>query len=155
MEFWDEVYKKISDAASYTAKETGKMTEIAKIKFNILKEKGKLEDAYKAMGELYYSQMKFSEYDEKKISLAYDKIEKSIVEIERLNALLNTLSNTVVCPWCGQKLEKGTFYCSKCGTKLEEAETKAESETVPENTEETSAEAENEIVQNINNEETK
>jgi hypothetical protein len=120
MEFWDEVYKKISDAANYTAKETGKMTEIAKVKFNLLREKGKLDDAYKAMGEIYYKQMKTSEYDDKQITAAYDKIEKSVVEIERLNTLLNALSNTTVCSGCGKKVEKGTPFCSQCGTKIEE-----------------------------------
>ena len=71
-------------------------------------------------------QMKNSEFDEKKISLAYDKIEKSIVEIERLNKLYNELSNSVVCPSCEERYEKGTAYCSKCGTKLEEKQEDAE-----------------------------
>ena len=30
MEIWDEIYKKVSNAASFTAKETGKLTELAK-----------------------------------------------------------------------------------------------------------------------------
>lgn len=136
MEFWDEVYKKITDAANYTAKETGKMTEIAKVKFNILREKSKLDDAYKAMGETYYNQMKTSEYDDKQITVAYDKIEKSIVEIERLNTLLNALSNTTVCSGCGKKVEKGTPFCSQCGTKIEDTAEQAAEETVEENTEE-------------------
>ncbi|MBR5314904.1 MAG: zinc-ribbon domain-containing protein [Clostridia bacterium] len=130
MEFWDEVYKKISDAANFTAKETGKMTEMAKVKFNILREKSKLDDAYKEMGEIYYTQMKTSEYDDKKITVAYDKIEKSIVEIERLTTLLGALSNTTVCSGCGKKVEKGTPFCSQCGTKIEEdSEDKTEENT--------------------------
>ena len=74
MDFWDDVYKKVSNAANYTAKETGRLSELAKVKYNLMKEKAKLEDAYKEMGELYYNQMKNSEYDDKKIALAYEKI---------------------------------------------------------------------------------
>ena len=126
MEFFDKVYKKITGAASRTAKEGEKLTGIAKVKFNLAYEKMYLEEAYQEMGKLYYMQMKNSEIDEKKISLAYDKIEKSIVEIERLNNLYNELSNSVVCPSCEARYEKGTAFCSKCGTKLEEKKEDAE-----------------------------
>ena len=126
MEFFDEIYKKLTGAASYTAKEGEKLTGLAKVKFNLVREKTALDEAYKEMGMLYYSQMKNSELDEKKISLAYDKIEKSIVEIERLNNLYSELSNTVICPACNEKLEKGVAFCAKCGAKLEEKQEDAE-----------------------------
>ena len=117
MEFWDEIYKKVSSAASYTAKETEKYTELAKIKFNLMREKSRLEDAFKNMGELYYNQMKTSDTDEKKISLAYDRIEKSIIEIERLNLMLDALSDTKTCSECGVRLDKEMEFCHKCGSK--------------------------------------
>ena len=119
MEFWDEVYKKVSSAASYTAKETEKYTELAKIKFNLMREKSRLEDAYKNMGEIYYNQMKTSDTDEKKLSLAYDKIEKSVIEIERLNLMLDAINNSRVCSECGVRLDKTMEFCHKCGAKQE------------------------------------
>ncbi len=125
MEFWDEVYKKVSSAASYTAKETGRVTELAKVKFNLMREKSRLEDSYKELGEIYYKQMKDGELNEKEASLAYDKIEKSIEEIERINAQITVLSNTKVCCVCGTKIEKDMEYCFKCGaeqTKKENTE---------------------------------
>lgn len=118
MEFWDEVYKKVSDAANYTAKETGRLSGLAKVKFNLMREKAKLEDAYKFMGETYYKQMKKGEFDEKKLALAYDKIEKHIVEIERLETEVNVINNTKVCSGCGEKLDDEMLFCPKCGTKL-------------------------------------
>ena len=117
MEFWDEIYKKVSDAASYTAKETGRLSGIAKVKFNLMKEKAKLEDAFKAMGEIYYKQIKKGEYDDKKIALAYDKIEKHIIEIERLETEINVINNTKVCSGCGEKLDEEMVFCPKCGVK--------------------------------------
>ncbi len=136
MDFWDDVYKKVSNAANYTAKETGRLSELAKVKYNLMKEKAKLEDAYKEMGELYYNQMKNSEYDDKKIALAYDKIEKSISEIERLNAQTNVINNTKVCPKCGEKLTKEMSYCPKCGEELKVEEEEAPEAESEEKTEE-------------------
>ncbi len=129
MDFWDDVYKKVSDAANYTAKETGRLSELAKVKYNLMREKAKLEDAYKEMGELYYNQMKNSEYDDKKIALAYDKIEKSITEIERLNTQTNVINNTKVCQKCGEKLTKEMLYCPKCGEAFEAEQEEAEEVT--------------------------
>lgn len=126
MEIWDEIYKKVSSAANYTAKETGKLTELAKAKYNLMLENIVLEDAYKEMGELYYKQMKNSEFDEKKISLAYDNIEKSMVEIERLKTQINILSNITVCEGCGKKLDKEMVFCPICGKKIEKAEAEIE-----------------------------
>ena len=136
MDFWDDVYKKVSNAANYTAKETGRLSELAKVKYNLMKEKAKLEDAYKEMGELYYNQMKNSEYDDKKIALAYDKIEKSISEIERLNTQTNVINNTKVCPKCGEKLTKEMSYCPKCGEELKVEEEEAPEAESEEKTEE-------------------
>lgn len=137
MEFWDEICKKVSTAASYTAKETEKLTGLAKVKYNLMREKAKLEDSYKNLGEIYYKQMKESDIDEKKIALAYDKIEKSLVEIERLQTEINVLNNIKVCDKCGEKLNKEMVYCPKCGTKLnEEAEEVCSDETCAEDKDE-------------------
>ena len=122
MEFWDEIYKKMTDVADYTVKETGKLTESAKLRFNLMREKNRLEDAYKNMGELYYKQMKAGEFDEGKISLAYDKIEKSIVEIERLEDLISLIGNVKNCSNCGEKLTKDMAFCPACGAKQEDKE---------------------------------
>jgi len=130
MEFWDGVYKKASEAANYTAKETERLAEIAKIKFNLMREKCRLEEAYKVLGEVYYLQMKSGEVDENAISIAYDKIEKSIVETARLNDLLSSFKTTKFCCECGTKIDKEMVYCPKCGTKqFEDVEEEVSSET--------------------------
>ncbi len=128
MEFWDEVYKKVSDAASYTAKETGKLTELAKAKYALMREKSRLEDAYEEMGKLYYSQMKNADIEENELSIAYDKIEKSIEEIERIKTQINVINSTVVCDGCGEKLDKDMAFCHKCGKKLKKDDEQDQSE---------------------------
>ena len=115
MDFFDEMYKKVSDVASYTAKEAEKLTGVAKLKYSLMREKSKLEDSFKEMGELYYSQMKYSELDEKKLSIAYDKIEKNKVEIDRLTGLICELTDTKICAFCENKLSKDMAFCPRCG----------------------------------------
>jgi hypothetical protein len=119
MDFWDDVYKKVSDAANYTAKETGKLTETAKLRFNLMREKSRLEEAYKAIGEICYKQFKSGESDEHVLAKAYDKVEASIVEIERINTQINDLKNTKECVSCEYKLDKEMVFCPKCGAKQE------------------------------------
>ena len=63
--------------------------------------------------------MKTSDTDEKKISLAYDRIEKSMIEIERLNLMLDAINNSKVCSGCGVRLDKTMEFCHKCGAKQE------------------------------------
>ena len=106
MEFWDEIYKKMTTAADYTAKETTKLTEMAKLKYNLMREKSKLEEAYKKLGELYYAQMKDNNLDEHKLSMAFDKIEKIKLEIERLEDAINLANNVKLCVECKAKIEK-------------------------------------------------
>lgn len=122
MDIFDEVYKKVTDAASYTAKETEKLTEKAKLKYNLMREKNKLDDAYKALGEIYYNQLKNSETDENKTASAYDKIEKSISEIERLKFEIALISNTKCCVACGEKLGKEMVFCPYCGVDQNKAD---------------------------------
>ena len=120
MEFWDEIYKKMTTAADYTAKETTKLTEIAKLKYNLMREKSKLEEAYKSLGELYYEQMKENNLDEHKLSMAFDKIEKIKLELERLEEAINLANNVKLCTECKAKIEKDMQYCPKCGAKQPE-----------------------------------
>ena len=141
MEFFDDLYKKLSVAANQTAKETTRLSGLAKVKFNLMKEKSKLEDAYKALGEAYYKQLKNNEVDEKATAAAYDKIEKCFVEIEKYRTEINVMSNIKTCTACGEKVDKEMLFCPKCGAKqeipaeAEEAEETVETEETTENKE--------------------
>lgn len=131
MEFFDELYKKLTIAANQTAKETTRLSGLAKVKFNLMKEKSKLEDAYKALGEVYYKQLKNGEVDEKATAAAYDKIEKCFVEIEKYQTEINLMSNVKICTACGEKVDKEMAFCPKCGAKQEVvSEEEKEEETV-------------------------
>ena len=141
MDFFDDLYKKLTVAANQTAKETTRLSGLAKVKFNLMKEKSKLEDAYKVLGEVYYKQLKNGEVDEKATAAAYDKIEKTFVEIEKYQTEINLMSNVKICTSCGEKVDKDMVYCPKCGAKQEvpveeeAAEETAETEVKAENKE--------------------
>ncbi len=122
MDFWDDLYKKMNSAVDYTAKETTKLTEIAKLKYNLMREKSNLDEAYKNLGKIYYAQMKDGDLDEHKLSLAYDKIEKSKQEIEKIEAAINVAKNIKICSECKAKIEKEMLFCPKCGAKQQQEE---------------------------------
>ncbi len=122
MDFWDDVYKKMATAAEYTAKETTKLTEMAKLKYNLMREKSNLEEAYKNLGKVYYTQMKDGDLDEHKLSVAYDKIEKAKAEIEKIEEAINIAKNIKLCHECKAKIEKEMLFCPKCGAKQEQEE---------------------------------
>ena len=120
MEFWDSLYETVKNAASVTAKKAGEFSDVAKIKFELMREKAKLEDAYKHLGELYYNQIKSCNFDDSKIALAYDKIEKSVIEIERLTKLVANKDALTKQSNCHQNTDKNTSVCPKCGKRLSE-----------------------------------
>ena len=120
MDFWDDVYKKMATAADYTAKETTKLTEIAKLKYSLMREKSNLEEAYKSLGKLYYTQMKDGDLDEHKFSVAFDKIEKCNIEIKRIEEEICIAKNIKLCVECRAKIENDMSFCPRCGAKQEE-----------------------------------
>ena len=117
MDFFDEVYKKLTDTASNTMSNTERLTEKAKLKINLMREKSRLEESYKKLGELYYRQIKNGDVSDKRIALAYDRIEKSMIIIDDLNLKINAVTNSKICASCGEKLDRDMQFCHKCGAK--------------------------------------
>ena len=118
MDFWDNVYEKVTNAASITAKKASELSDAAKLKYNLMREKAKLEDAYKELGELYYKQMKNCDYNDGKIALAYDKIEKSVIEIERLTNMIKNADTKAEMSSSVQCGNNGVSVCPKCGKRV-------------------------------------
>ena len=128
MDFFDEVYKKLTDTANTTVSNTERLTERAKLKFSLMREKSKLEESFKKLGELYYRQIKNGDVSDKRIALAYDRIEKSMVVIDELNLKISAVSNSKICASCGERLDRDMQFCHKCGKKVDSEEETKEAE---------------------------
>lgn len=117
MEFWEDVYKKMTDAASYTAKETGRLTDMTKLRFNLMREKSKLEDIFCELGKLYYALNKNELIDDGLIEETLTMVDEKQAAIANIENQIKLLKNIRTCVNCGEQLDKDMEFCHKCGAK--------------------------------------
>lgn len=135
MSIWDDIAKGMSDAASYTAKKTGELTTLAKMKYALHSEESKLSECFEEIGKLYYAYQ--SEGTDYALELAALISEANVIKanIAEMKAEIAVMKNQTVCPKCGAKLETTMAFCPSCGAKQTE-DTAAGEDTTQENSEE-------------------
>ncbi len=117
MEIWSEIGKKLNSAADYTAKETEKLTGIAKITYKLSGCKTKLAGLYQELGKLKYAECRGQEAEEGAGEALVARIDELIAEIAQMETELAVLRNYKFCIACGTKLRGEMVYCPKCGAK--------------------------------------
>jgi len=116
MDIFDNIAKKLTDAADYTIKEAEKFTGTAKIKFAIMNKESSIDDLYLKIGQYYYDQIIDSSIDNSiPIQAACDEISQLQNELKALNDELASLKNYKICVECGTKIDREMAYCYKCG----------------------------------------
>ncbi|MBE6632034.1 MAG: zinc ribbon domain-containing protein [Ruminococcaceae bacterium] len=115
MELWDDISKTLSTVAETTVKGAEKLTDIAKLKYQIYVEENKLENVYQNMGKLYY--------EDPENNLPTLKLQRSIAgelieRIEKLKLILAEATNHFTCRSCGEKVGKDMYFCPRCGKKI-------------------------------------
>ena len=120
MEFWEDLSKKLSDAADYTVKETEKITAIAKIKYKLSAAKNKLDLLYQSVGKLKYEEFKGQTGCEELYEGFFAQITSVLEEVKALEAEMAKLRNYRICPGCNQKIARDMAFCPRCGMKQEE-----------------------------------
>lgn len=116
MDLWDDIVKKISDAADYTLKEAGKITDTAKIKLSIASKESTIDDIFLKIGKLHYEEHIDNSVDNgENIKAAFLEIEKLRSELKVLKSQLVITKKYKTCPECGAKIDREMSYCFKCG----------------------------------------
>lgn len=132
MEFWEDIGKRISNAASsaadYTVKETEKLTNIAKAKYKLSNLKSRMDSLYRQVGVLRYGEYIGDPAQGVLYEDLFRQISETSGEIERLETLIAKLRNDNICANCGAKLSKDMIFCPKCGTKQPERDNTQASE---------------------------
>lgn len=119
MSFLDSLMKNVSDAADYTVRKTGELTEIAKLRMEIHNCNNHITQCYEHLGRLYYKSVKNPD------GTGSSSMEKYVAEAdqwkEKLSALRVSLARaqgSVICDACGAQISVQSVYCPLCGVKL-------------------------------------
>lgn len=116
MDIFENIAKKITEAADYTLKEAGKLTDTAKIKFSIASREAAIEDELMKIGKYCYDEHANAELNNAEpIQAACAEIDRLTKEIHNLNGELAVLKKFKVCSECGTKIDREMSYCYKCG----------------------------------------
>lgn len=127
MEFWNDLSKKVGDAANATVKGAEKLSGIAKIKYNISVKNAKLDKIFENIGRLSYDEYKNDVVNSEIIESFFLEAKAIEAEIASLNSELDEISNSRRCIECKAKLAKDMTFCPKCGAKQPESEENDES----------------------------
>ena len=126
MAFLEELGKTLTDTGKEVATKAKALTETIQLKTQISTEKTKLEEAYAAIGRIYYESNREPEEAYTKV---YDAVKTCRERIAALEIELTQSEGSRICAVCGAKVPKDSLYCGKCGAPIkEEAAAEEESE---------------------------
>lgn len=133
---WEDISKKLSDAADYTVKETEKLTGMAKLKYKAANEKSKLNSLYQSLGRLKYAESLGEESEEGAYETIVAQISETLAEIKKMETEMASLRSWRLCVGCGAKIGSDMAFCPKCGTKQQPIAAEPAAEETAENGEE-------------------
>lgn len=128
MEFWSDLSKKIASAADYTARETEKFTNIAKIKYKISGLKSKRDQLFKNIGKMKYAEYCGESTEDTAYNDMLEEISRIYSEIGSLEEQIASLKKYRICQTCRTKIDRDMLFCPRCGAKVtdENADDEAE-----------------------------
>lgn len=123
MAFLEELGKTLTDTGKEVATKAKALTETIQLKTQISTEKAKLEEAYAAIGRLYYEA---NHEPEETYAKAYEAVKASRERIAALEIELTQSEGSRICAVCGAKVPKDSLYCGKCGSPIREEAAESE-----------------------------
>ena len=118
MALWDDIAKSARDAAAYTAKKAGELTNVAKLKMSIRSEENSLEKCFAEIGSLYYSYQREGEDHTAEIAALLLEADQIEAKIDVLRESLAKVQNSSICPGCQAQVTTDFAFCPLCGEKL-------------------------------------
>lgn len=118
MAFFEELGKTISGTGKEVATKARTLTETIQLRTQISAEKANLDEAYAAIGKLFYESG--IEPGEAYVK-AYEAVGTGRERLAALEIELLQTEGTRICAECGAKVPKESLYCGKCGAPVKEA----------------------------------
>lgn len=119
MAFFDNVKGKLSQASQTTVQKTKDLSEIAKLKTQVMGAEKQINDLYGKLGyEIYaaYSQNPLPEGE-----AIIKQLNDLHANIEAWNAQIKVINTVPTCPQCGTKLNRDMPFCTNCGCRVADA----------------------------------
>ncbi len=116
MAFFDELSKTLSDKGKEAAQKAKEAAGVLQMKAQISSEKSKLKELYGAVGVLYYKKHRDDEDNE--FQDLFKEIGNVLANVAAMEASLQEMEGTIICPNCKKPMKKGCAFCSRCGTSL-------------------------------------
>ncbi len=116
MDFLDKLSDVAATLGNDVAKKGKKVSEVARLQYQIHVREGYLNELYQELGKRYYSEHKNEEDQD------FDEITSVIEELGHLRKELGERKGVDKCPQCGYPVAVDADYCSKCGKQLKGVE---------------------------------
>ena len=119
MAFFENLGKKVGEAAQAAAKKSSELVEVTKINMNISQEEDKIQKLYTQMGKRIYEGFQASGATDPAFAEDCAAIQAHEETVKSLKQKILEVKNMKACPSCGTELERNIMFCAKCGTKQE------------------------------------
>ena len=120
MAIWDDITKKAAALSEKAVKQAKDLSEVAKLKMQIVEAEKAANDAYAQLGRLYAA-AHGSDCEEAFASEMAAAVNAEQT-IKTLKAQLHDAKGIIVCEKCGAEVAKDAAFCSTCGAELPKAE---------------------------------
>jgi len=110
---------KAKDIADGIGKKAGELSELAKLKTQIIDVESETERLYKQLGKAYYAVSMGQQADTDPEQLL-SEIKGKIEQAAALRAQYNSNRGIKICKICGHQLNNNDEFCSKCGQRIRE-----------------------------------
>ncbi len=119
MAFFENLGKKVGEAAQAAAKKSSELMEVTKINMNITQEEDKIKKLYTEMGKKIYEDYCSDPGSASQFAEQCEAIGTHRETIDNLKKRIREVKNIRVCDGCGEEIDKSTMFCPKCGAKQE------------------------------------
>ena len=116
----DDVFDKARTVVDTAAKKTEVVVNISKLRLECMKINSEIKSLYEKIGSSVYQMYRDSYKNDDLIHSLCEEVEDLLAKQEVINQQIADLQNVVLCPVCGHKNVKDSFYCAKCGAKIKE-----------------------------------
>ncbi len=140
MGFIDELLSSAKTVVDKAGKQTDKMLEISKLKYQSIQLQNELSHLYEQLGVAVYAKMVEETDNGDLLASLADEITEVRTALDVVEDKISEQKRQRTCPDCGAKLPRDASFCSHCGAKLSEEPEETEPEEVSEEAPETPAE---------------